>query len=284
MVNDPINPALATGDVSLQVIKVVYRRCTPEWSIPKCVIEFSNLTYVTSGEALYIIDGVSYHVKQGDMIYVPSGFSRQASLLPGQPMHCYSVDYYMRDYMHQPVQLPLAVVTHAVKPSEITELFSKLNVEWLHQTALGHLKIKALLMLLIHQLCYEMLIPVNNAAMDGRVRDIMKYISKHYAEPLSLGFFAERMNLTPIYLGALFKQHTGISFNQYLRNARLNVAEDLLTTGLYSVNEVAYMTGFEDPSYFGRVFKQVYGVSPGHRKHAERPEDSALTAPQAHEV
>lgn len=239
----------------------------------KALIDFTNLTYVTSGEAIYIIDGETYHVKQGDLIYVGAGSTRQATLIPDQLMHCYSVDFRICDREHQRISLPLPPVTHVLKPSEVTDLFSKLNVEWLHQSPFCMLRIKALLMLLIHQLSTEMLLPANDVNMDGRIKDIMKYIAKHYAEPLSLGFFAEKMNLTPVYLGALFKRKTGISFNQYLRNARLNVSEDLLTTGLYSVNEVAFMTGFDDPSYFGRVFKQVYGVSPGQHKHAERPEE-----------
>jgi DNA-binding response OmpR family regulator len=57
---------------------------------------------------------------------------------------------------------------------------------------------------------------------------------------------------------------TGTSMNPYLRVLRLQKAEELLVNTGLSIAEVAYAVGFGDPSYFGRVFSEAYGLSPGH--------------------
>lgn len=59
----------------------------------------------------------------------------------------------------------------------------------------------------------------------------------------------------------------GITPNEYLRNARLKKAADLLLDDRLNVAEVAYQVGFADPSYFGKCFKSYYGMSPSHFQH-----------------
>jgi signal transduction histidine kinase/DNA-binding response OmpR family regulator/streptogramin lyase len=56
---------------------------------------------------------------------------------------------------------------------------------------------------------------------------------------------------------------TGLSINPYLRALRLQKAKELLLRHELSIAEVAHAVGFEDPSYFGRVFSEAYGMSPG---------------------
>lgn len=55
---------------------------------------------------------------------------------------------------------------------------------------------------------------------------------------------------------------TGLSMNRYLRALRLQKAKDLLLQPELSIAQVADTVGFEDPSYFGRVFSEEYGMSP----------------------
>ncbi len=56
---------------------------------------------------------------------------------------------------------------------------------------------------------------------------------------------------------------TGLSINPYLRTLRLQKAKELLLRPDLSIADVAYAVGFEDPKYFGRVFSEENGVSPG---------------------
>jgi signal transduction histidine kinase/DNA-binding response OmpR family regulator/streptogramin lyase len=59
------------------------------------------------------------------------------------------------------------------------------------------------------------------------------------------------------------KALTGQSTNYFIRNVRLEKAKELLETTHLSISEIAYQTGFVNPAYFSRVFKEVFGVPPG---------------------
>lgn len=55
---------------------------------------------------------------------------------------------------------------------------------------------------------------------------------------------------------------TGVPPNRFIRMIRLEKAKDLLKQSTYSVSEIAFKVGFNDPSYFGRVFKKEYDMTP----------------------
>lgn len=271
---------LKQGNIDIEIIKIVFRRCTPEWVMAPGRIEHANLTFVVSGEADYLLGGKSYRVKQGSLICVPYNSLRQANLVLNNPMRCYSIDFFIRDRQGTLVDLPLPYVSDIEDTATMNDLCSRLNISWLRKSEYGILRTKALLQLIFYQVVSENdRAEKNNAFADDRIRSMMTYIGRHYANALSLSFFAERMNLNKVYLGMRFKEVAGITFHQYLLSARLNAAEDLLCTGRYTINEVAYMTGFQDPSYFSRSFMQVYGVRPGHYKRIEKPEEPDPASP-----
>jgi len=58
------------------------------------------------------------------------------------------------------------------------------------------------------------------------------------------------------------KALTGKSTAVFIRTIRLHKARELLSTSSLNVSEIAYETGFSDPAWFSRVFKEEFGVSP----------------------
>ena len=260
--------------VQIDLQKIVFRQCSPEWHIRRGRIDNANLTYVISGEADYSFGDSWQHVRPGDLIFVPHGGLRQAFTNPENLMHCYSVDFGLRDSAGQPVPLPFPNVSHVKDANIVTDLFSKMNISWLQRDEQVLLRIRALLLLLISHLLLENHTVNNTAgAVDDRIRSVMTHIERHYADPLSLDYFASELHLNKVYLGSLFRKSTGLSFHQYLLNARLNAAEDLLYTGKHTVNEVAELTGFQDVSYFSRVFTKANGVRPGRYQKLEKPRE-----------
>lgn len=252
--------------------KIVFRQCSPEWHIRPGRIEHANLTYVIAGEADYSFGESWHHVRPGDLIFVPHGGFRQASTRPDNLMHCYSVDFSLQDSAGLPVPLPFPHVSHVKDMNTVTDLFSKMNISWLQRDEQVMLRIRALLLLLIsHLLLENHTVSSSAGAVDDRIRSVMTHIERHYADPLTLDYFASELNLNKVYLGALFRKSTGLTFHRYLLNARLNAAEDLLHTGKHTVNEVAELTGFQDVSYFSRVFCKASGVRPGRYQKLEKP-------------
>ena len=76
-------------------------------------------------------------------------------------------------------------------------------------------------------------------------------------EQLALGLNMSRMHLHR-HLQRYYQQPAG----RVIAQARLNRACELLTDSTLSINKIATLVGFRDPSYFARVFRQKYGSSP----------------------
>lgn len=90
----------------------------------------------------------------------------------------------------------------------------------------------------------------------------MDYISRHYAEDISVQELADRLHLNYQYFSRLFKKETGISPIQFISALRAKKAEQLLKYTSLSVTEIAYAVGFRDVLYFSRAFKRYTGFSP----------------------
>ncbi|MBD5362123.1 MAG: helix-turn-helix domain-containing protein [Bacteroides sp.] len=77
------------------------------------------------------------------------------------------------------------------------------------------------------------------------------------------GFYAERLNISPIYLNEIVKVITGLSASQFIKNEIVLLAKKELFHTSDSVKEIAYRLGFTDNAYFTRLFTETAGVSPG---------------------
>ncbi|MFP4211152.1 MAG: response regulator transcription factor [Alkalispirochaeta sp.] len=94
------------------------------------------------------------------------------------------------------------------------------------------------------------------------LKQAVRFIDTHFAEPLQLTSVAEHCEVSPGYLSRLFAEHIGVSFNDHLNTVRLDTAERMLTEADRPVKEIAYEVGYQDPNYFSRIFKKFKGVSP----------------------
>lgn len=87
-------------------------------------------------------------------------------------------------------------------------------------------------------------------------------IFKDYDRRLSIDELAELCSISKYYFCRLFKEEMGMTAVEYITKHRISLAEALLREGKKSIEEIAYLCGFEDISYFYRCFKKVKGVSP----------------------
>lgn len=94
------------------------------------------------------------------------------------------------------------------------------------------------------------------------VRAAVNYILQNYNRPLTMDDVARQVNLSPAYFSLLFKQELQQTFTEFLREARMTRAKELLRDGDLAVSEIARLVGYEDANYFSRVFKKRMGVSP----------------------
>ena len=77
-----------------------------------------------------------------------------------------------------------------------------------------------------------------------------------------LSKLASMVNLSPSRLRHLFKEETGLTPSQYLKQARLRKAEVLLRTSFLTIKEIANHLGLTSSGHFVREFRKTYGMSP----------------------
>ena len=91
----------------------------------------------------------------------------------------------------------------------------------------------------------------------------LRYFNENYAEKISLDSAAAAVHLSPSYFSRLFKAEMKMNFSAYLSSLRVEKSKRLLSDRSIPLVEVAGRAGFDDQSYFTKVFKKTTGLSPG---------------------
>lgn len=95
------------------------------------------------------------------------------------------------------------------------------------------------------------------------VKELKEIIQDQIDTNLNLTEISKSLDINPSYLSREFSNHfNNLSFGEYTRKLRIEKAIELIKTNIYSLTEIAYLTGFSDQSHFTRIFKQHTGKNP----------------------
>ncbi len=262
----------------------VYRGRIPEWihSFPQHWHEGFELIYCEAGSIQAVLWGRAYTLRAGDLLVVlphavhsieragpaegeyyniifhPSLFRGAGGdpcydkyVLPfvngERTMDCFQPAGSAFNLDVAPCVLPL--IAHRRESHSTYELMVKSN----------------LFQLLYHMTQYS----VPAAASDGglrlsysRLKGALYYVQSCYDREVSIQEAAKRCGFSESYFMKLFKEFTGMSFNAYLVDYRLELAAKQLSETDYRVIDVAENCGFHNHSYFTRVFRKKYNKTP----------------------
>ena len=98
--------------------------------------------------------------------------------------------------------------------------------------------------------------------MDERLLKVIDYVKENVGKVLETETLANMVCLTKSHLERLFREKLGTSPLQYILRTKIQCAQRLLMTTNYSIQVIAHEVGFDDPSYFIRVFRQKIGFTP----------------------
>lgn len=96
----------------------------------------------------------------------------------------------------------------------------------------------------------------------SRIREIIEYIQNNYSKDISLQSIADEFHVHKVYLARTFKEDTGTTITDYVNHLRIEKAKLLLSISDYQVNDIAYMTGFNNMQNFYSIFKKYSDKSP----------------------
>lgn len=94
------------------------------------------------------------------------------------------------------------------------------------------------------------------------VQQAIEHIMSFYDQPIDKKELAAHCRTHPGNLSRKFKRETGMTITEYQQTLRIDQAKHLLKTETLPIDEIAWMVGYDDASYFGRVFKKITGLTP----------------------
>jgi AraC family transcriptional regulator len=100
----------------------------------------------------------------------------------------------------------------------------------------------------------------------------VEYIQDQLDADLTVSGIAQAVSMSRCWFTRLFKESTGQTPHQYVVEARVRKAKELLTTGKFTISEAAHHVGFVDQSHLTRHFKRVFGLPPKRLLSRRRPQ------------
>lgn len=92
---------------------------------------------------------------------------------------------------------------------------------------------------------------------------VIGFIKKNYMNRITIEDIAAHVHFSPSYLSRIFKAEFNISLNAYLNQVRIGKSKALLLTDDIPLSQIPMLVGYEDQSYFSKVFKKLTGITPG---------------------
>ncbi len=241
-----------------------------------------EIDVLMSGEGAYLIDGIVYPVKAGDVLIInPGVFHKSLVTNPENPLiECFTglTDGNGKDCDSHPLRLkgkdPIITLGGEAK-LKIFHLCSDLLEECTEcrvgRNQMLDIYLQQLVLLIQRQEAKtENQTVVNVYESIGKryiVEQIVSYLKDHYQDKISLELLAETIHLSPVYISKIFKSETGDTPINYLISIRLEKAKTMLEAGTReSIQQVALEVGYEDVYHFSKLFKKRFGNAPSYIK------------------
>ena len=249
------------------------------WEIPWTVHagerDDYEIYFLEKGKGRFVINGKEYPVSKGDIMFFSTKVEN--SFIADETPFRFVFITFKIDNLKNYVKINelnriLLQENSSIKfdNSEfIHEIFYKIQKEFYLKSQDYMFKIK----LLLGDICSKLSEQLESSTLSGTkilsnknshvcINQVIIYIQENYDRNISLEELGELVNLHPRYLCTLFKQVSGKTITELLREIRIEKAKRLLLYTSLSITEIALEVGFGDSQYFSRIFNQSEEISP----------------------
>lgn len=221
-----------------------------------------GIVYVLSGEAEYVfVDEERVRLTKGNFIFISP--SAAYSIITDGEFNHYTVNFeiYPDNSRLGELNGPYAVLKDGYKET-LPQIFKRLISVWCEKRPGCEMLSVSALYELIYGFFSEYTARKSEKVSD-RLLPAKAFIEKHFDKQPSLDELAYLSNMSVTNFRREWTKRYSMSPIKYRDTIRLYYAKEFLSTGYYSVCEVARKCGFEDVSYFVRFFKKNTGITPG---------------------
>lgn len=96
----------------------------------------------------------------------------------------------------------------------------------------------------------------------------MELLAQHHSTERNLSYYAEKIGITTNYLSKLVKEYSGKTAVEWINEYVILEAKTMIKHTQYTIQEIAYKLNFPSPSFFGKYFKRLTGISPKRYKNS----------------
>lgn len=244
--------------------------------------QYIEFIYVLEGKGVLTIDLKEYRAAKGDLIVVSPSSLHGGTGEETNPLICKVIladiemlmgslkdkiaKLYLSPLLDQTIKIVPFIEPGTPVYEEMKFLFEKIQDKWEKQNDGAELYIKGYLIQMLAVLFetkqYQEVSGHSGIKEIRQIKKLIQFIEEHYSEPLSVDRLAQYAGYNRYYFMHFFKMHTGYTVTQYLNLKRTGYAAHMLAEQEWSVSEISDRTGYQDVSYFIRVFAKRYGLSP----------------------
>lgn len=222
-------------------------------------IDYYDLTFVLKGNLTYIIDGKPYVLHEKDAFFLKPETLRERIAENHQAKYV-SFNFLLNE------DIAIENFLKGIINSEIEKLISVFPQRHLSDSFHSKEKIQSIL----NYILYEIIDNAGYKSQNQHIIKILKYIEAHLSQNLSLKEISDYIGLTKEYTAYLFKKEIGKTIIDYINERKMIIAKNMIDSGQASLKDVALSLGFENYSYFSKLFKKYYDSAPVKRRIRKR--------------
>lgn len=225
------------------------QKCSPGHSYGPAVRPYWLLHYIVKGSGIFERDGVTHHVKSGDIFVIPPYMETYYQADDKHPWEYIWVGFTTKE------TLPPAFSKPIIRYPGIGTLFEDMMRCYRMengQSAFLSSRIWELVSILLEQETLHI----------DYVQKALNCMHTEYMNGITVAEVADRLNLDRSYFSTLFKKQQGISPQQYLLRLRMTRAAELMTVYGERPSVAGMSVGYSDLYNFSKMFKLHFGVSP----------------------
>lgn len=227
---------------------------------------FYELYYLESGLRNFVISDEEYAIKPQTLVLLPPYTMHYSFSAPKDPF-CRVVTYFDGQLLPEALcaRLPSLGGVYCFEHVRTRDLVGTLIGELLRELEEGSdlnlLSAQALLSYTAVQIIRSGTLQPHNEH-DDRIKSLIRYLTDHYMEELSLEHLAERFFISKFHLCREFKRYTNSTVIEYLNSIRILNAQRLFLESDLNLTAIAGEVGFASLSHFERIFHKLTGMTP----------------------
>ena len=224
-----------------------------------------ELTYVDKGELLTTIDGVSYHLKQGDLIfYAPMQFHTQSTF--EKISSSYLTINFKMNFNHADLLCNKIFSIQRDSYFIVTRLIEELSNDNLYSDDLSLCYLKELIIQMLRldnsHFHSKPTTHMQQTYENELLNDILLYIDDNIYEKISVSTLCEHFCISTSMLHSLFRKNMNNTAKNYINELKLSKSKELIRNSTHTLSEISEMLGFSSIHYFSKKFKSYFNISP----------------------